>query len=193
MTTGHNYSSTRIVSERLTQSEFAVLGLLAEQPRHGYDLEQVIEERGMREWTELAFSSIYYVLKKLEERKLIEAAPRAEAGAGTRKVFRLTSAAGRVLREVTLKFLAEPHPVYPSVLLGLGNWPCAAPQEAIEALQQRRTKLRCEMDRLTAKSRSLPDQPVFVEVLFDFSITQLISELAWLETALEKLRGGNEN
>jgi hypothetical protein len=42
-----------------------VLGLLAEMPRHGYQLEQVIDDRGMREWTEIGFSSIYFVLNNV--------------------------------------------------------------------------------------------------------------------------------
>ena len=52
----------------MTNAELAVLSLLVEQPRHGYEIERVIEERGMRDWTEIGFSSIYYVLGKLEKR-----------------------------------------------------------------------------------------------------------------------------
>jgi hypothetical protein len=36
----------------------AILSLAVEKPRHGYEMEQVIEGRGMREWTEVGFSSI---------------------------------------------------------------------------------------------------------------------------------------
>jgi DNA-binding PadR family transcriptional regulator len=43
----------------MTNAELAILSLVAEQPRHGYEIEQVIEEREMREWTEIGFSSIY--------------------------------------------------------------------------------------------------------------------------------------
>ena len=35
----------------MTNAELAVLSLVAEKPRHGYEIEQVIEERGMRDWT----------------------------------------------------------------------------------------------------------------------------------------------
>ena len=51
---------------KMTNAEFAILSLIVEQPRHGYEIEQVIEERGMRNWTEVGFSSIYYILNKLE-------------------------------------------------------------------------------------------------------------------------------
>ena len=43
----------------MTDAELAVLSLVAEQPCHGYEIEQVIEARGVREWTEVGFSSIY--------------------------------------------------------------------------------------------------------------------------------------
>ena len=52
--------------KELTDAELLVLGLVVEMPRHGYQLEQVIEQRAMREWTQIAFSSIHFVLGKLE-------------------------------------------------------------------------------------------------------------------------------
>ena len=55
----------------LTDAQLLVLGLVAEMPRHGYELEQVIEQRGMREWTQIGFSSIYFVLGKLEKLGLV--------------------------------------------------------------------------------------------------------------------------
>ena len=56
----------------MTNAELAILSLIAEQPRHGYDIEQIIEARGMREWTEIGFSSIYYLPNKLEKAGLVE-------------------------------------------------------------------------------------------------------------------------
>ena len=50
----------------LTDGELLVLGLLAEMPRHGYELEQVIAQRSMREWTRIGFSSISNSLRSLE-------------------------------------------------------------------------------------------------------------------------------
>ncbi len=39
-----------------------------ESPMHGYQIEQIIEERGMREWTPIGFSSIYYLLDKMKDK-----------------------------------------------------------------------------------------------------------------------------
>ena len=62
------YSSTRILSMDISLTELLLLGILAEKPQHGYHIEHLIEERGMRKWTEVGFSSIYYILARLEKK-----------------------------------------------------------------------------------------------------------------------------
>src|SRR3989304_5788294 len=66
---GHRvYSRPRIFlvnTNNMRNADLAVLGLLMEQPRHGYQIEQVIQERNMRDWTEIGFSSIYAILGRL--------------------------------------------------------------------------------------------------------------------------------
>ena len=42
----------------LSDAEFAILSLLGEDDHHGYEIEALIEARGMREWTAIGFSSI---------------------------------------------------------------------------------------------------------------------------------------
>ena len=66
----------------MTNAELAILSLVAEQPRHGYEIEQVIEARGMRDWTEVGFSSIYYLLNKLEKAGLVESRLQQPEGKG---------------------------------------------------------------------------------------------------------------
>jgi hypothetical protein len=38
------------VTDNLTDGELTVLGLLADAPRHGYEPDRVIEQRGIRIW-----------------------------------------------------------------------------------------------------------------------------------------------
>ena len=84
----------------LTDSELLVLGLVAEMPRHGYELEQIIELRGMREWTQIGFSSIYFVLGKLEKKGLIVA--RQPEKAKTKKSYTITDIGHEILVSQTL-------------------------------------------------------------------------------------------
>ena len=55
----------------LNHAEFIVLGLVSEEPSHAYKLNKKIEERGMRNWTNIGRSSIYRVLKHLEKAEFI--------------------------------------------------------------------------------------------------------------------------
>ncbi|HEY1013810.1 MAG TPA: PadR family transcriptional regulator, partial [Herpetosiphonaceae bacterium] len=94
--------------KELTNAELAILSLVAERPRHGYEIEQVIEERGMRDWTEIGFSSIYYVLKKLERAGLAAGASEPTERGQTRIVYQATAAGGAALRAAVADALSTP-------------------------------------------------------------------------------------
>ncbi len=74
----------------INEREAAVLGLLCEKPQYGYTIEKIIEERGMRHWTDIGFSSIYYVLKRLEHRSLVVSACEHQQDKPARKVYTIT-------------------------------------------------------------------------------------------------------
>ncbi len=102
-----------------SDSDVVVLGLLAECPRYGYDLDRVIDQRGYREWTSLAFSSIYYVLKRLADRALIKPGAQSE---GRRTVFALTDAGEQELRTAAAERISRPDPLSASALPALGAY-----------------------------------------------------------------------
>lgn len=161
----------------LTPAELTLLGLLVEKPRHGYELEEVIAERGMREWTEIGFSSIYYLLTKLRGRGLIE--PAGEPARGkARKVFAPTPDGVRVCAEAAEQAIAEPRPVFPPLLVGLANQPVIPPERLRAALDRR---ARALADREQQIAAAAPEAaPPFVRAIFDHSLAQLRAEQAWL-------------
>ncbi|MFC4851964.1 PadR family transcriptional regulator [Actinophytocola glycyrrhizae] len=161
----------------LTPAELTLLGLLVEKPRHGYELDEVITERGMREWTEIGFSSIYYLLTKLRDRGLVEETGERAHGK-SRKVFAPTAAGRRVCAQAAEAAIAEPRPVFPPVLVGLANQPVIPPDRLRAALARRAEALA---ERVAAiRAAAPPDAPPFVRAIFDHSLTQLEAEQAWL-------------
>ena len=56
----------------LSHIAFATLGLVSEKPCHVKDIDDRIEKRGMRNWTAIGTSSIYGVLRKLNEDGLVD-------------------------------------------------------------------------------------------------------------------------
>ena len=133
----------------LTNAELAILSLVTETPRHGYEIEQVIEGRGMRDWTEVGFSSIYYLLKKLERQGLIEGHLQETELGPARKVYKATPEGIESLRAAVLDALSVPRRCYPPFQLGLANLPTIPPVEAVAALQRYRDALavRRPLDR----------------------------------------------
>jgi DNA-binding PadR family transcriptional regulator len=169
----------------VTQAELTVLGLLTEEPRHGYDLERVIEQRGIRQWTDIGFSSIYYLLAKLERRGLVvaettDAAGPAGSGSKARRVFRATDEGRAVAAREALASIAElrrvPHPV----LVGLANLPLIADADYDEALRTRLARLDARITAVREAEQAQEPLPRPAREVFSYSLRLLEAERSWL-------------
>ena len=172
-----------MTGRNLTDSECLVLGLVAEMPRHGYELERVIEQRGMREWTQIAFSSIYFVLGKLEDAGYVKASRTANARA--KKSFSITRAGRVALIRQTKKALTTIRPSQSSLLQAMLHWPVLNKDHALEGLRTRRDAAETELQRLQKIRLEQQPLPDYADRLFEFVIGQLRAESTWIEETLE--------
>jgi DNA-binding PadR family transcriptional regulator len=171
----------------MTSAELSILSLVAERPRHGYEIENVIEERGMRDWTEIGFSSIYYLLKKLEKEGLIAGRLEEAARGPARKVYSTTQAGYEALHAGLLDVLSVPRQCRSPLQLGLANLPGIAPAEALTALEQYHAALSEKEDYLQARWESQQPLPYFVDAMFDHSLTLIEAEKAWIARFMEQV------
>jgi DNA-binding PadR family transcriptional regulator len=172
----------------MTNTELAILSLLVEKPRHGYDIEQVIVERGMREWTEIGFSSIYYILRKLEKEQLVAA--RFEEGEGrgpARKVYEVTAAGLDAWHEAALGVLTRPQRQPSSLQLGLANLFALPYEETIDALRAYRKAQQAEWERVAARQEGQWPLHPYVAAMFDHALALLDAELDWLDDFIQQL------
>ena len=167
-----------MVEKSLTDSELMLLGLVAEMPRHGYELEQVIEERGVREWAQIGFSSIYFVLGKLEKRALVAA--RKPAGPKAKKQFTITPDGQAVLAEQSLAALRDISQSQTALMMGMMHWPFLSKAEAIDALAARETALIERIEYLETERFRRQPLPDYVDRSFDLLQSRLRAELDWL-------------
>ena len=166
----------------MTNAELAILSLIAEQPLHGYEIEQIIEQRGMRNWTEIAFSSIYYVLKKLEQSGLVEGRLAEQKGQGpARRVYHITPAGEAAWREASLEALTSPEPRHTSFLLGLANLPGIPHAERLAGLRAYAEGLKAQCDQMLAAIEAQQPLPFSAKALFDYSLHMARAELEWVE------------
>ncbi len=176
----------------MTNAELAILSLIAEEPRHGYDIEQTIEARGMRDWTEIGFSSIYYLLNKLEGEGLIESKIQNSQGRGpARKVFRLTNKGERIHLEGVVETLGEPHHSSSPFLLGLSNYPVIPSKLVLESLQKNIMHLENRLKHLEQRVEEQRPLPPYVKAMFDYSCTMIEAELKWMNGFVKKVEAGD--
>ncbi len=171
----------------MTNAELAILGLVEEAPRHGYEIEQVIEERGMRAWTEIGFSSIYYLLKKLEQKDLIQGWLEHNEQGPARKVYHITKVGQSVLREEVIEALSVPKRCYLPIQIGLSELPVVGKDEALDALREYRNALEERLESVRISHKRQPGLPYHVEAQFGHSYALINAEIAWIEGFIKKL------
>ena len=164
-----------------SDADIVLLSLIAERPRHGYDLDRVIEQRSYRQWTSLAFSSVYYLLKRLSERGLLEP---DEGSQGRRTVFRVTEAGRRELKQAAGERVLAPAPPSAGVLPALNAY-SRLDDPALAALLARRAEaLLGRLDELRALRAQVDEEHALA--IFDYEILRQEADLAWTRSLLKK-------
>jgi len=176
----------------MTNAEFAILSLIGEKDRYGYEIEQTIEARGMREWTEIGFSSIYYILKKLLKSGNIQCRFEESQGKGPgRKVYSITKVGSQTLIQCTLDNLSHPRVSSSSFLLGLSNTPVIPRDHLIDSLKNYALDLTERYDRLSKRAEQQGTLPKHVEAMFDYSLCLIMAEATWISNFLRQVEEGD--
>lgn len=171
----------------LTPGEVAILGLLAEQPRSGYEISSVVEARGMREWTELAFSSIYAILKRLAAMGLVGATTELVSNRA-RTRYALTREGRRELGRSVRRLLETPERASNGLDVAVANIANLSPAEARRSLERRRAALQLEIERLDMlREERTAGAPYFVRALFERPLVQLRAEHEWLSSLITRV------
>lgn len=166
----------------MTNAELAILTLVAERPRYGYELERLLEERGFRQWADVGFSTIYYILRKLERRGWVHRTAGGEPARGpARAVYQVTDDGLEAWRRALFVALSTPSPLRAPFLLGLAGLPGLPRTEVRRALAQHIQALEQERRRVLARwDVERGRAPYFVEAMFDWSVTMIEAQLTWL-------------
>ncbi len=167
---------------RLSDQDAAILGLLYEHHHYAYRLEQIIEKRGMRNFIKIEFSSIYYVLKRLEEKKLVEAKLRKAEGKTSRKVYYITDKGKLAMEEKIKHILSVNQKQISSFDLAMANIQILNHNEIIECLE---SYLKSTDDRIKLLEKSILKQKSnnsspSVIALFSHPLVLLKAEKEWV-------------
>ena len=82
----------------MRQTDYVILGLLAEEPLSGYQIKKIVDIRFKFFWSE-SFGQIFPALKALAAEGLIEELPAGLAKGRAQRTYRICEAGSRALRE----------------------------------------------------------------------------------------------
>jgi DNA-binding PadR family transcriptional regulator len=174
----------------ISDIEAAILGLLYEKPQYGYQLEKTIEAWGMRNWTPIGFSSIYYVLKKLEKKKLVELKVEKVEGRPSRKVFTITELGRQTMEEKIRYLLSWNKKLISPFDLGVAYLNYLQPPEVIACLESyiKSAEGRIKFLESSVKMQEELSAPYHVVALFSRPLAHLKTEMEWVEKFMEKIK-----
>ena len=166
---------------RALSPEYALLGLLTLRPSHGYDLHQRLNADLGNVW-HLSQSQAYSILRRLEDRGDIAAAPASKSRPSRRQVLHITPTGRRRFRQwlegvatsgaraVRLEFLTR---LYFANLLKPEN------VARIHAAQER--EIAGSIRRLRLLLSQVPEQQAFNRLSLDLRLRQMELVRLWLE------------
>jgi DNA-binding PadR family transcriptional regulator len=162
--------------------EVVVLGLLAEEPMHGYDLLERFRARSMGFWVEVGKASVYQTLHRLEARGLIAGRSQDGREGPDRRVFRITRAGRTRLADGLAERFAELSPYETDAGVALGFADRLGPAEARAAVDARELAVRDLLDALAAERERTAGDPgrTLADAMLDRQRALADAELAWL-------------
>jgi len=178
--------------ETLSHKQFVVLGLIAETPSHAYNINQRIEERGMRDWTAIGKSSIYRIIIELEDTKLVEYYEE-EVDHRKRKVYTITDYGAKILKEkvynVIKGFMGRNDEDF---YVAFSMLPLLDTEQLIEAFSYSIETMKKHMVELENMLNTNPNYPINVSGLFIHPIKILETDISFMEWAIENIKEGDK-
>jgi PadR family transcriptional regulator, regulatory protein AphA len=176
------------------RTSYAILGLLADGPKSGYAIRQVVEQTLRHFWKE-SFGHIYPTLNKLAAAGLI--APEAEASSGRtdQRRYQITPQ-GREELERWLAAELEPEGVRNELALKLyfgRHAPLAVSRAHLQAHRAHYAALlaqyTAERSRLEMRAAAGDADATFMLITLDLGEHIARARISWCDAALERLMG----
>jgi DNA-binding PadR family transcriptional regulator len=175
--------------KKLTHAELAILGIIGSKPCYGYEIDKLIEKRKIREWVDIGFSSIYALLKKLEQQELIESELIQEGNTPPRKIYHITDYGKEQLTFFTKSRLSDFFDFRSAFDVALGNIQHLPKMEVVLALREYERKLDEDIENVQSILNILKDRDSDYNVItvFQRHLVHLHAEKKWLINLLHQV------
>jgi DNA-binding PadR family transcriptional regulator len=162
--------------------EYALLGLLADHPAHGYELHKKLHDLpALGQIWFVKQANLYAMLDRLEARGLIASRQVEAGGYPPRKEYALTRAGEEALQSWLRAPVARPREMRQEFLLRLYFARQSGPQEARDLLASQRQALQHWQAEIRKMIADLPDEENFQALVLEYRLRQLQATFDWLD------------
>ncbi len=166
--------------------KFALLGLLASDPKHGYDLKNELEQALGGHW-EINFGQIYTTLARLERDELVQDTAKDRDGRG-KKTYRITPAGRRELAAWFEKPVEKPRQMRDEFFIKLIVGRLAGETDPVRIIDRQREAYLTQLRDLTALAGRAGDPNI--DLMVEGAILHLQADLRWVDLCEERLERG---
>lgn len=172
--------------------KYAILGILAEQDLHGYELKSRFDEKVGEFWS-LNFGQIYSTLDRLEKENLVTHDRETQERRPDRKIFSITQQG----RDSLAAWLATPvgrvRSLRDEFFIKLVFWDKTAPESLLTLIDKQMILYMKHMSRLTQQKLTRKRQgrdlnTLTSELLLDAGLFHAEADIRWLELCAQKIK-----
>jgi DNA-binding PadR family transcriptional regulator len=164
-------------------AEYAILGLLEEQPMHGYELFQRFQNEVLGLIVHIEMSQLYAFLKKLERLECIESELEQQGVRPPRKVYRLTQSGRATFQQWLTTPVERPRDIRIFFLIKLYFVQRLFPAQLARVIDQEIEicgRFLASLEAQRSGPGSIRDRTAFEQVVLNSRIHQTRALLDWL-------------
>jgi len=168
-----------------------LLGILNDkQPRHGYEVKQILESWNADKWANIGYGSIYFSLKKMAEEGLLTILD-DQGGKQDKTVYQITDSGSSAFMVMLRKQWLELKPSVDPFQVALTFMQYLPKDELLTALEHRADTWR---HVIKTSNRILPmalrnmTLPKHIDENHKLILAHYQTELEWIESAIEKVK-----
>jgi DNA-binding PadR family transcriptional regulator len=166
--------------------KYVLLGLLAGESRHGYELKTVFEELLAHTWP-LNIGQVYMTLNRLEQEGLIESEVVPQDLLPDRKVWSVTRAGRRALREWSEEPVEGPVRLRDEFFMKVLVRSIVRGTDPLELVREQRRQHVKSLAEL-AKVRADPSLSDATALLIEGAILRLEADIKWLDVCEQRFK-----
>ena len=175
---------------QLTSLGISVLALLRARPMHGYEMYQTLVERHADRIVKVRPGSLYHVVDRLTEEKLIRRAATARDGKRPeRAIYEITDAGAEALADRVGQLIAVPAYEFPQFAVALAQIDTLGGDAAADAVDDRVGALEARAAEIMAL-RDASVTPAGYLLAFEYLLATTQAELSWLRSFADSMRSG---